>query len=55
MCMLFGVDDINAEVTRSKNRSDFEIAIIPSICDLERRSKAQIVGHTLGFPVDVLN
>ena len=55
MCMIFRVDDIIAEVTRSKNRSDFEIAITSLICELERRSKAQSVGHTLGYPDNVLN
>ena len=55
ICMIFRVDDTIAEVIRSKNRSDFDIAITSLICELERRSKAQNVGHTLGYPDNVLN
>ena len=49
MCILFGVDDVLGDVIRCNNRSDFEIAIAQSIFELERRSKAQNVGHTPGF------
>ena len=40
MCILFGVDDVIDDVIRSKNRSNFEIAITPSIFELERRTKS---------------
>ena len=45
MCILFGVDD----VTRSKNRSNFEIAITPLIFELDRRTKAQNVGNSMAY------
>ena len=48
-CILFGVDDITDDVIRSKSRSKFEIVITSLIFKLERRSKAQNVGHALGF------
>ena len=45
----------NNWVTRSRNRSEFKIAITLSIFKLECRSKAQNVGHAPGFPDKVLN
>ena len=42
-CILFGVDDIIDDVIKFKNRSNFEIAITPSIFEIERWSKAQNV------------
>ena len=48
-CILFGVDDVTDDVIRSKSRSNFEIIITSLIFQLERRSKAQNVGHALGF------
>ena len=48
-CILFGVDDVTDDVIRLKSRSIFEIIIIFLIFELERRSKAQNVGHALGF------
>ena len=53
--IVFGVDDIIDDVIRSKNKSNFEIVVTQSIFKLERRSKAQNVGHVLGFPDKVLN
>ena len=41
--------DIIDDVTRSQSRSNFEIVISPSIFELERRSKAQNVGHVHGY------
>ena len=40
--------DVIDDVTRSQNKSDFEIDISPSIFELERRSKAQNVGNANG-------
>ena len=40
---------------RSRNKSHFEIAITRSIFELERRSKAQNVGHAIGSPDKMLN
>ena len=37
------------DVTRSQNRSNFEIAISPSIFELEHRSKAQNFGNAHGY------
>ena len=39
--------DVIDDVSRSQNRSNFEIAISPSIFELERRSKAQNVGKAI--------
>ena len=49
MCILFGVDGIIGDVIRSKNRSKFEIAITPSIFELERRTKSQNVGNGMTY------
>ena len=49
MCILFGVDGIIDDVIRSKNRSKFEIAITPSIFELERRTKSQNVGNGMTY------
>ena len=43
------------DVTRSQNRSNFEIAISPSIVELERRSKAQNVGNANGYLSGIFN
>ena len=54
-CIVFGVDGVIDDVIRSKNRSNFEIAITPSIFELELRSKAQNVGYWTGYPDDISN
>ena len=41
--------DVIDDVTRSQNRSNFEIDISPSIFELERRSKAQNIGNANGY------
>ena len=41
--------------TRSQSRSNFEIDISPSICQLERRSKAQNVGNAHGYLFYLIN
>ena len=41
--------DVIDDVTRSQNRSNFEIDISPPIFQLERRSKAQNVGNAHGY------
>ena len=41
--------DVIDDVTRSQNRSNFEIDISPSIFELLRRSKAQNVGNARGY------
>ena len=43
------IHDIIDDVTRSQNRSNFEIDISSSIFDLQRRSKAQNVGNAYGY------
>ena len=53
--MVFGVDDVIDGVIRFKNRSNFEIAITPSIFELELRSKAQNVGYWIGYLDDIPN
>ena len=40
MCIVLGVDDVIDDVIRFTNRSNFEIAITPSIFELERRTKS---------------
>ena len=45
----------NNWVTRSRRRSNFEIAITQSILKLDRWSKAQNSGKTLGYQCDILN
>ena len=47
--------DVIDDVTRSQNRSNFEIDISPSIFELERRSKAQNVGNAHGYLSGILN
>ena len=41
--------DVIDDVIRSQSRSNFEIAISPSIFELERRSKVQNVGNANGY------
>ena len=43
------IHDVIDDVTRSQNRSNFEIDISPSIFELQRRSKAQDVGNADGY------
>ena len=43
------IHDIIHDVTKSQNRSNFEIDISPSIFELQRRSKAQNVGNAHGY------
>ena len=43
------IHDVIDDVTRSQNRSNFEIDIFPSIFELQRRSKAQNVGNAHGY------
>ena len=40
MCIVLGVDDVIDDVIRFTNRSNFEIAITPSIFELERWTKS---------------
>ena len=47
--------DVIDDVTRSQNRSNFEIDVSPSIFELERRSKAQNVGNANGYLSGVFN
>ena len=47
--------DVIDDVTRSQNRSSFEIDISPSILELERRSKAQNVGNAHGYLSGIFN
>ena len=48
-CIVFGVHDVIDDVIRSKNRSNFEIAITPSIFELECRTKSQKVGNGMAY------
>ena len=41
--------DVIDDVTTSQSRSNFEIDISPSICELERRQKAQNVGNANSY------
>ena len=43
------IHDVIDDVTRSQNRSNFEIDLSPSIFELQRRSKAQNVGNAHGY------
>ena len=47
--------DVIDDGTRSQSRSNFEIDILPSIFELERRSKAQNVGNAYGYLSGILN
>ena len=47
--------DVIDDVTRSQNKSNFEIAISPSIFELERRSKAQNIGNADGHLSGIFN
>ena len=47
--------DVIDDVTRSQNRSNFEIDISPSIFDLEHRSKAQNVRNAHGYIPGIFN
>ena len=47
--------DVIDDVTRSQSRSNFEIDISPSICELERRSKAQNIGNANGYLSGIFN
>ena len=54
-CILFGVDDVIDDVIRSKSRSNFEIAITPSILKLQRQTKSQNVGSDMAYLAVGLN
>ena len=47
--------DVIDDVTRSENKPSFEIAISPSIFELECRSKAQNVGNAYGYLSGIFN
>ena len=47
--------DINDDVTRSQSRSNFKIAIYPSIFQLQCRLKAQNIGNAHGYLAGILN
>ena len=49
------IHDLIDDVTRSKNRSNIEIDISPSIFELQRRSKAQNVGNAHGYLSGIFN
>ena len=49
------IHDLIDDVTRSQNRSNFEIDISPSILELQHRSKAQNVGNAHGILSGILN
>ena len=49
------IHDFIDDVTRSQNRSNFEIDIFPSIFKLERRSKAQNFGNATGYLSGLFN
>ena len=48
-CIVFGVHDVIDDVIRSKNRPNFEIAITPSIFELECRTKSQKIGNGMAY------
>ena len=47
--------DVIGDVTRSQNRSNFEIEVSPSIFELERRSKVQNFGIANGYLSGIFN
>ena len=47
--ILIHIHDVIDDVTRSQNRSNFEIDISPSIFELQRRSKTQNIGNAHGY------
>ena len=49
------IHDLIDDVTRSQNRSNFEIDISPLIFELQRRSKAQNVGNAHGYLSGIFN
>ena len=49
------IHDVIDDVTRSQNRSNFEIDISPTIFELQRRSKAQNVGNAHGYRSGIFN
>ena len=49
------IHDLIDDVTRSQNRSNFEIDISLSIFELHRRSKAQNVGNAHGYLSGIFN
>ena len=53
--MSINIHDLIDDVTRSQNRSNFEIDISPSICELQRRSKAQNVANAHGYLSGIFN
>ena len=49
------IHDLIDDVTRSQNRSNFEIYKSPSIFELQRRSKAQNVENAHGHLSSIFN
>ena len=49
------IHDVIDDVTRSQNRSNFEIDISPSLFALQRRSKAQNVRYAHGYLSGILS
>ena len=49
------IHELIDDVTRSQNRSNFEIDISPSIFELQRRSTAQNVGNAHGYLSGIFN
>ena len=49
MCVVLGVDDVIDDVIRFTNRSNFEIAITPSIFELESRTKSNNIGNDMAY------
>ena len=49
------IHDVIDDVTRSQNRSNFEIDLSPSIFELQRRPKAQKVGNAHGYLSGIFN
>ena len=47
--------DVIDDVTRSQSRSNCEIVISPSMCELERRSKNPNVGNANGYLSGIFN
>ena len=49
------IHDVIDDVTRSQNKSHFEIDISPLIFELQRRPKAQNVGNAHGYLSGIFN
>ena len=55
MCIVFGVDDVIDDVTRTPNMVNSYMAVTRLIFELQHQTKAQNVGYTLSYLCDMIN